>query len=491
MARRVFPTKRDLQQTRLNQHNWRGKRQITHKELWNHCLVNDVCGETVKLQQKSSVMSGNRRLGMTAQGVPKLLSRVGGQPHATQEHHEDLIPERYTGGPRVEKERELEDEDVNRDPASDSDSSDDDKENSHADPLAPPRKTASHRIRAPRANIHATGTGVNSSKPRSREKATSKNADPEEDLGDGFVMSSSSQGKRKTTHTTYSKRGRKKMALEKGTEAAKAPEAPKAAGRAYIWLAVIAMLTMSQAGFKHPTAIDKLAAPKIQFKTFAGLAKPSIAGSEEHSVPQSSQTSSIQFRRPDLETLPSTDTSTAFRPARTTTAIASSPLTELSSSDDDDAKYTRPKTVDQGKAEKSCPLCGEEVDVVFKRDFLIEKCKGKRMNVRLQELFCKAHKERTAKKQWQDREYPEIDWIALPRRLKRHGRRRIQDVLDGKVHSVYRDELEGRLRSGKTKSAMQVWVNETDTLVRVGYYGSRGEKAMYVAGYLKGKGTPD
>lgn len=99
------------------------------------------------------------------------------------------------------------------------------------------------------------------------------------------------------------------------------------------------------------------------------------------------------------------------------------------------------------------------------------------MTFRLQELFCKTHQEQTHKKAWHERDYPEIDWVLLPERLKKHHKR-IRDVLNGKVESYYQTEVEERVRRGKSKTAMQSWNNETESRPSVGYYGSRGQKIM-------------
>jgi len=124
-----------------------------------------------------------------------------------------------------------------------------------------------------------------------------------------------------------------------------------------------------------------------------------------------------------------------------------------------------------------CPLCGDAIDESFREEFEIEQCGGKRMNLKMQERFCQAHKTRYAKTAWQDRSYPEVDWESLHARLKEHHAH-IQGVLDGHVRSYYRDDLEEKIRNGKTRTALQSLKSKTASGVRVGYYGARGGKIM-------------
>lgn len=186
------------------------------------------------------------------------------------------------------------------------------------------------------------------------------------------------------------------------------------------------------------------------------------AGTGEGSIPNSTETSAI----------------TKITDSPSSPRSRSSSLTSLAASEPEVQEVQGPPASDSQVGMTSCPMCGEAVEESFKNDFQIERCGGRRMNIRLQELFCKAHKERSAKQAWQDREYPEIEWSQLHERLERHHDR-IHGVLDGRIRSTYREDLRKRLSSGKTKTAVQTWDNE-ETKANVGYYGSRGERLMYV-----------
>ncbi|KAL1311645.1 hypothetical protein AAFC00_001755 [Neodothiora populina] len=199
------------------------------------------------------------------------------------------------------------------------------------------------------------------------------------------------------------------------------------------------------------------------------------SGVMESTTEPSAQQGGPKFRRPVGYAAGHLPSSTESPPHGSRSR--SSSLSSLSSHDEHEVIEVKPPASSAEHASAPCPICGEEVDETFKQDFLIERCGTKRMNFRLQELFCKLHKARAAKKTWEEREYPEIDWATLPARLGTHNQR-IHDVLCGTAHSPYRDELEKRLRSGKSKTPGQTLENEAHGGSQVGYYGSKGEKVM-------------
>lgn len=153
-----------------------------------------------------------------------------------------------------------------------------------------------------------------------------------------------------------------------------------------------------------------------------------------------------------------------------------SSLTSTGSSDVEEVEL--PKASDY-IAKSPCPLCKVQVEDSFKLDFEVEHCRGKRMNFRMQERFCKAHKARAANQVWKDRNYPEIDWSSFHSRMKSHHPQ-LHAVLDSQVESYYREQLEEKLKSGSTKTAMKGINDDSNTGSGVGYYGGRGERLMYV-----------
>lgn len=123
-----------------------------------------------------------------------------------------------------------------------------------------------------------------------------------------------------------------------------------------------------------------------------------------------------------------------------------------------------------------CTICGEEVELYLKQDFEDKFARGKRLNFRLQQRFCRSHKVHYSLKAWRDLGYPDIDWDNIGRRLRRHNDH-IEAVLDQKLTSFYRQKLEETV-SSRAKTAMQAISGEEKSATSVGYYGSRGEKVM-------------
>ena len=121
-----------------------------------------------------------------------------------------------------------------------------------------------------------------------------------------------------------------------------------------------------------------------------------------------------------------------------------------------------------------CPLCKGLVEKLFLEGI----AGGKRMTVRQQAEFCKAHKIKSAHDEWRDRGFPTIDWSTFDRRLKTYHHR-IEDLLRGDKASFYRNAFEDTVRSGKNRTLRQVMMQgETMEGLSPGYYGSRGAKMM-------------
>ena len=128
-----------------------------------------------------------------------------------------------------------------------------------------------------------------------------------------------------------------------------------------------------------------------------------------------------------------------------------------------------------------CPICKVVVPASLLSAFTQEHTSttdSDRLNMRDQEFFCRSHRTQTALSTWQSRGYPAIDWVNLHTRLGTH-----QDVVDnilkGRRESFYRNVLEEKVKSGKTRTVMQ----ELNTLSEnagsnTGYYGSKGAKIM-------------
>jgi hypothetical protein len=118
-----------------------------------------------------------------------------------------------------------------------------------------------------------------------------------------------------------------------------------------------------------------------------------------------------------------------------------------------------------------CPMCGAAVEAEFLKNYN----DGKRMNIRTQAKFCRAHKKRSAGEEWVTKGYPTIDWSALDARIAEHHTF-LQSLLDG-ASSYSRDVLEEEIKSGKDRTLAQA-IMKSDVTLTPGYYGTRGLRAM-------------
>ncbi|KAG9964606.1 hypothetical protein KCU61_g2628, partial [Aureobasidium melanogenum] len=132
--------------------------------------------------------------------------------------------------------------------------------------------------------------------------------------------------------------------------------------------------------------------------------------------------------------------------------------------------------LEQTDTSPRCPICGEKIEQEFWDKFQDEIC-HRRMNLRLQERFCQAHKARTADDVWQDRGYPSINWSALQSRLRAHHAH-IHAILDGDYESPYYKQHAKLVSQSKGRSAGSAAASGRFTGLRAGYYGTKGEKIM-------------
>lgn len=107
-----------------------------------------------------------------------------------------------------------------------------------------------------------------------------------------------------------------------------------------------------------------------------------------------------------------------------------------------------------------CPMCRAPVDPQ-------ELQAQGRMNTRAQERFCQSHQRKTAKEEWKERGYPEIDWETLPSKLSKY-RKNIQKWING-ADSHYRQQYGAKTAAGQDRTLRKL----TSNLIP-GYYGSRG-----------------
>lgn len=111
-----------------------------------------------------------------------------------------------------------------------------------------------------------------------------------------------------------------------------------------------------------------------------------------------------------------------------------------------------------------CPMCNEAVAAEDLEAF------GE-MNTRKQEKFCMSHQRKSARSDWKNKGYPEIDWATLDSRIAGHHAF-IRKIIGGaSCHS--RNILDETIRAGKDRNLMK----STTNLIP-GYFGSRGLRLM-------------
>jgi hypothetical protein len=124
---------------------------------------------------------------------------------------------------------------------------------------------------------------------------------------------------------------------------------------------------------------------------------------------------------------------------------------------------------------KQCPYCKDRVD----GDLLGNFDTTVRLSVREQSRFCKAHRVRSAEMEWKEKGYPIIDWASLDTRLTQLHTH-LDDILENRRESFYRNAYEGRIKSRQNETAQQSLMSGAGLEhLDLGYYGSRGAKSMY------------
>ncbi len=186
----------------------------------------------------------------------------------------------------------------------------------------------------------------------------------------------------------------------------------------------------------------------------------------------------LQYREPTSSVTVSSIPSTSFDDDSSLSSISSAPVSpELEALRE---QFSFPelgiaKYYDHPSAK--CPICQEPVE----RSFLQEFDSGKRLNVRQQVRFCKAHKMKSAENEWQAKRYPRIDWTRLSERLGRFHPV-VDDILKGDKPSFYRNAFEDQVKGGQNKTLQQIMLSGHGFEgLAPGYYGSKGSRLMYVS----------
>lgn len=131
----------------------------------------------------------------------------------------------------------------------------------------------------------------------------------------------------------------------------------------------------------------------------------------------------------------------------------------------DDSLTDQERQLDPGMA--LCPICDEQVD----QELLKQFSNGERMKLVRQVKFCRMHKKVTARKTWEDKAYPVIDWARLQGRIEAHHDFLKSIIMGSGSH--FGNVLTENIRTGKARTLLT-----TKDYLTPGYYGLRGMSVM-------------
>ena len=142
----------------------------------------------------------------------------------------------------------------------------------------------------------------------------------------------------------------------------------------------------------------------------------------------------------------------------------SSPPSNLVS-DDDDFLVSTPGKDNCGADKPRCPTCHEPVEQSLLDEWRAARPRFDKSS-RDQAMFCNAHQRETAKASYKKRGYPDIDWVSLPKRVKK---------LDGMIEELLGDD--------GTSPDSSVFAKEYAELVKTGR-----ERTLLQASTVEGNG---
>lgn len=385
----------------------------------------------------------------------RLLSQVKGKPHATSDDHEALPTPPATNSTRFSMSlaKDVQDEeDIMRDP----DSSDDGepsiasfKHATHLDGTADERpKPAKFRTLASLETKQPhefrqfkQTTSFSPGSKRSSDDATHSSE------GDEIFGSQESYKRRKPGHQTNLFAPQRKAKPGYGRASRVHSGTPGSEGMKMTKVKEQVRRPEPQVTFKKPTGLDL-----DMFEFGSKVPEPAfkVAGGNRDGL--------------GIDTMDAEHSSSPLSSPRSSPEVEEIKQLNLPAPQN----YT-PKT--------ECAMCGQEVDLLFKQEFEDDYLKGKPMNYKWQQRFCRRHREHEAKEMWKLRGYPKIDWQSLDRRIRRYHLH-LKDCMSGARPSRHRHTM-SEMVAGRTKTAVQAFnPDHADTRASTGYYGPRGRKVM-------------
>ena len=387
---------------------------------------------------------------LARKGAPKLLTKVEGKQHATQDDYVDKLPTPPTSSStRSSASRSAlieTEEDIYRDPES---SDDEPAADAQLDgPVGFKRPSQIPDLGHTLPALPTFKKPVSSSPLSLVSKRSNGSDEPSSDAEDPIFSPQGSKRQRKSyggnIHAPPPKARSKHLVYGMGGKT-RSPKRDRAA-------------SFNQ--LKKPKAQDDLQKPEFQLAKGADIFQfKGTSTGPAFKTPRASMdgpnAGGARSRSPSLSSLSS--------------ALDSPGVEEIQSLDLPTAQPYTPTA--------ECTICGRSVGLFLKQDFEDEFAPGKHMSYKWQQRFCRYHKQYEAKQLWQERGYPDIEWDSLEMRMTKYHSH-LESVLSGKHASSFRDELQQRVKS-RTKTAIQA-VNSEEAKggAHVGYYGPRGEKAM-------------
>lgn len=351
-----------------------------------------------------------------------LLHVVDGKQHATADDHEQT----KSGGssPLSDVPKEVDYEDLTRDPDSGSSSSDEAEASKPVDTF---------KARPGFSKSKPTSKSTKTTKSISNGGAKEKDPAPEEDWMTQSQKSRNTQFKKRKTYGSSQRSEPSSNPFKKAKITSSAPSS-------------------SQDGF---------------------VKRGSTAQTKIQSSPATVQSTQDSFALPHTKIVPRLRADGLPSPDATD---AMSPVGEWSSSPEPELEVVH-LDGDDSTPREPCPVCSAPVSRSLRLEFEVEHCRGKRMNLRMQDKFCRLHKREEATQLWRQRGYPDIDWNDLPSRLK-DIETHIDDLMSGKVRSSFRTDFEQSVQRNTTRTATKAWEADVDQACETGYYGPKGARVL-------------
>ncbi|RMZ66881.1 RTC4-like domain-containing protein [Pyrenophora seminiperda CCB06] len=397
--------------------------------------------------------------------APRLLRSISGKPHARDEDHEEPAPKRRAV---VTKSPEEEEEDINAEPMSSDEEVPKSPPRKESKPIPTPKATADTALRKPpkrsskRGPIRAPARGAyQNGQARkqvddNKENASIFSAGSTGDNLFGFSIENVPQKNSKNSRG-YGSRSKNLHApppLRKFGKAASKSAAPPERSQdksifptsddddnVSMWSQPMNEEEMDQlkkeAGLYEPVEDPELApVPSKKKRTKAKASKSeSMFPSDDH------LDDSLQAREKKAGFFTQLSTWKTNQEPESSQPESTTPRENL----DEVSNYIH--ELPQIEEGSHCTLCGQAVEQEDYWDFW----KGRDKTVKNKSAFCHAHKKKSAQDEYTQEGYPEIDWKALPRRIRRH-KSTLTKLLGKDSCSIHRDRYEPLALTGKAAS---------------------------------------